>query len=94
VSDYIERTTPAVTAEATAMPVFDLAGPVGRRIELRPSVEAPVKRGDNIGQMTIFQGDTILAQVPIVSAADVPEPTVWQRISFFFIRAWRGIVGT
>lgn len=94
VSDYIERTTPAVTAEATSMPVFDLAGPVGRRIELKPSVEAPVKRGDNLGKMTIYQGDTILAQVPIVSAADIPGPTVWQRIGFFFIRTWRGIVGT
>jgi D-alanyl-D-alanine carboxypeptidase (penicillin-binding protein 5/6) len=94
ISDYVERTAPAVTAEATSMPVFDLAGPVGRRIELKPSIGAPVKRGDNLGTMTIYQGDMILAQVPVVSAADIPSPTVWQRIGFFFIRTWRGIVGT
>ena len=93
VSDYMERTVAARTAEATTMPVFDLAGPVKRRIELKAGVPAPVKRGDRLGTMTIYQGDRMIAQVPVVAVADVPEPTVWQRIVFFFGRMWKGIFG-
>lgn len=93
VSDYMERTVAARTGESTTVPVFDIAGPVKRRIELLPDVPAPVKRGDRLGTLTIFQGDRLLAQVPVVAAADVPEPTVWQRVVFFFGKAWRGIVG-
>jgi len=93
ISDYMERTVAARTAEATTMPVFDLAGPVKRRIELKADVPAPVKRGDRLGTMTIYQGDRMLAQVPVVAVAAVPSPTVWQRIVFFFGRAWKGIFG-
>ena len=75
------------------MPVFDLAGPVKRRVRLDADVPAPVRRGDRLGTMTVYQGDRMLAQVPVVAAADVPEPTVWQRVVFFFGRAWRGIFG-
>ena len=93
VSDYMERTVAARTAEATTMPVFDLLGPVKRRIELKADVPAPVRRGDRLGTMTIFQGDRMLAQVPVVAVADVPSPTVWQRVVFFFGRAWKSIFG-
>lgn len=93
VSDYMERTVAARTAEATTMPVFDLAGPVKRRVELKTEVPAPVKRGDRVGTMTIYQGDRMLAQVPVVAVADVPSPTLWQRVVFFFGRAWKGMFG-
>lgn len=93
VSDYLERTVGARTAEATTVPVFDLAGPIRRRIDLKPSVPAPVTKGDPIGTMTIYQGDALLLQVPLVASADVPEPTVWQRIVFFVVRTWRAVFG-
>lgn len=93
VSDYMERTVAARTAEATTMPVFDLAGPVKRKVELNAYVPAPVKRGDRLGTMTIYQGDRMLAQVPVVAVADVPSPTLWQRVVFFFGRAWKGMFG-
>lgn len=94
VSDYMERTIGAVSAEATSLPVFDLAGPVQRRIELLPDVPAPVKRGDRVGTLTVFQGKSMLAQLPLVSDRDVPSPTFGQRFVFFFARIWRGIFGS
>lgn len=94
VSDYIERTVPSETAETTSVPVLDLAGPVRRRIDLKPDVPAPVARGQRIGTMTVFQGDRLLAQLPLVAVKDVPAPTFWQRVGFFFIRLWRGIFGS
>jgi D-alanyl-D-alanine carboxypeptidase (penicillin-binding protein 5/6) len=93
VSDYVERTVVSETAETTSVAVFDLAGPVRTRVDLKPEVSAPVAKGQRLGTMTIYQGDRMLAQVPLTAAADVPEPTFWQRVGFFFIRAWRGVFG-
>lgn len=94
VSDYVERTVPSETAETTSVAVLDLAGPVRRRIDLKPDVPAPVAKGQRIGTMTVFQGDRLLAQIPVVAAKDVPVPTFRQRVGFFFIRLWRGIFGS
>jgi D-alanyl-D-alanine carboxypeptidase (penicillin-binding protein 5/6) len=94
VSDYLERTVRAQAAETTAMPVFDLAGPVSRRVELQADVPAPVTKGDVLGTMTLYQGDAVLAQVPVVASADIPAPSVWQRVVFFFARIWRGTFGS
>lgn len=93
VSDYMERTVGARTAEATSVPVFDLAGAVRRRVELSPDIPAPVKEGDRVGTLTIYQGKSMLAQVPLVADSDVPAPTFGQRVVFFFGRIWKGIFG-
>jgi hypothetical protein len=93
VSDYIERTVPSETAETTSAAVLDLAGPVRTRVDLRPEVSAPVVKGQRLGTMTVFQGDRLLAQVPLTAAADVPVPTFWQSVGFFFIRIWRSVFG-
>jgi D-alanyl-D-alanine carboxypeptidase (penicillin-binding protein 5/6) len=93
VSDYVERTVPSETSESTSVAVFDLAGPVRTRVDLKPEVSAPVVKGQRLGTMTVFQGDRLLAQVPLTAAIDVPAPTFWQSVGFFFIRVWRGIVG-
>lgn len=93
VSDYVERTVPSETAESTSVAVFDLAGPVRARVDLKPEVGAPVVKGQRLGTMTVYQGDRLLAQVPLTAAADVPAPTFWQSVGFFFVKAWRGVFG-
>lgn len=94
VTEYVERTVPTVAAETTRAPVFAPAGPVKTRIDLPETVDAPVERGQRIGTITAYQGDRMLAQVPLVADKDIPEPTVWQKIGFFFTRIWKGIFGT
>lgn len=93
VSDYLDRSVGAHAAEATSVPVFDLAGPVQKRIELTAGVAAPVKAGDRIGTLTVFQGKALLAQLPLVADRDVPAPNIFQSIGFFFGHIWRGIFG-
>lgn len=94
VSDYVERTVPSEAAESTEVAVFDLAGPVRRRVDLKPEVAAPVAKGQRLGTMTVYQGDRLLVQVPVVAAKDVPAPTFWQSVGFFFIKAWRAVSGS
>jgi D-alanyl-D-alanine carboxypeptidase (penicillin-binding protein 5/6) len=93
VSDYLDRTVGAETGETTSMPVFDLAGPVQRRVELQANVPAPLTKGDVIGTMTLYQGGTVLTQLPVVASSDVPSPNVGQRVVFFFARIWRAVFG-
>lgn len=93
VSDYIDLSVPTATAESTSVLVFDLAGEVKRRITLDEEVSAPVAKGQRLGTLTIYQGERLLAQVPLVATRDIPAPTFWQRIQFFFVRAWRSIFG-
>jgi D-alanyl-D-alanine carboxypeptidase (penicillin-binding protein 5/6) len=94
ISDYVERTVPTEAAETTSLPVFDLAGPVRRRIDLDREVAAPVARGQRLGTMTVFQGNRMLTQLPVVAAEDAPKPTFGQSVGFFFIKLWRGIFGS
>ena len=93
VSDYLERTVAVETGETTSTPVFDIAGPVRRRVQLAADVAAPVKRGQRVGTVTMFQGDKLLAQVPAVASADIPAPTFGQRVAFFFGRIWNWAIG-
>lgn len=93
VSDYMERTVGAVAAEETSAAVFDLAGEVKQRVDLYTDVPAPVAAGDTVGTLTVFQGKRVLKQVPLVADRDVPSPTAWQRVVFFFGKLWRGIFG-
>ena len=93
VSDYMERTVAVETGETTSTPVFDITGPVRRRVQLPADVAAPVKRGQRIGTVTLFQGDKLLAQVPAVASADIPVPTFGQRATFFFGRIWNWVIG-
>jgi D-alanyl-D-alanine carboxypeptidase (penicillin-binding protein 5/6) len=93
ISDYMERTVAAETAVTTATPVFAMAGPLGRRVVLDPSVAAPVRKGQVLGTVTVLQGQTMVAQLPLTAASSVPEPSAWQRIEFLFGRIWRGVFG-
>lgn len=93
VSDYLERTVAVETGETTSVPVFDIDGPVRRRVQLPAEIAAPVKRGQRVGTVTLFQGDKLLAQVPAVASADIPVPTFGQRVTFFFARIWYWVIG-
>ncbi len=93
VSDWLDVSVTAVAAESTSVPVFDLAGPVRRKVKLVPEVGAPVTAGQRLGTIVVYQGDTLLAQVPAIASRDVAAPTFGERIGIFFTRAWRGIFG-
>lgn len=93
ITDYMERTVGAVTAQETSAAVFDLAGEVKQRVALKKGVRAPVEAGENVGTLTVYQGKTVLTQIPLVADRDIPAPTLWQRIVFFFGKLWRGIFG-
>jgi len=93
VTDYLDRTVPAVVSEDVTVPVFDLDGEVSASADVVQEVEAPVSAGQRLGTLTVRQGERLLAQVPIVAAQDVAAPDTWERIGIWFTRIWRSVFG-
>jgi len=71
VSSDSTRTVNVKLAKTTAIPVFDLLGPISRRSELLASIPAPVHEGDKLGVVRIVQGAQVIATVDAVAAESV-----------------------
>ncbi|MDI6712270.1 MAG: D-alanyl-D-alanine carboxypeptidase family protein [Anaerosomatales bacterium] len=93
VRDYLDVAVPAVVAETTSTAVFDLEGPLETTVTVPAAVDAPVRRGERVGTLGILQGDTLVAQVPVVAAGDVEAPAWYERLSVWVARAWRRLFG-
>ncbi len=46
-------------------------------LELSDTVTAPVAAGQELGQLIVRSGDTVLAQVPLVADREVPRQSFW-----------------
>jgi len=66
-----ERTVTVRFAETTSTPVFDLDGPVERKLSLPATVKLPVFEGQPLGTVDLMQGERPLAAVPVVAAEDL-----------------------
>lgn len=93
VTDYLDRTVPAVVAETTSTPVYDVRGAITVKADVAEEITAPVSEGQRLGTLTVEQGGRLLAQVPIVAAESVPEPTFWERARIGAVRLWRKLFG-
>lgn len=94
VSDYLDRTV-TVRADGSGLPVreYDPLLPVQRLVDLDDSVDAPVEKGSPVGEIVYSQNGAVIVRVPVVAAADVPEPPLLERVSIFFARGWRLVTG-
>lgn len=93
VTDYIDVIVPARIDGSSTVPVFDLEGPVKQRVTLDKTVEAPVKAGQRVGTVTVYQGSRMLAQLPAVAAHDVGRPGFFSRLGISLTRGWRSVFG-
>ena len=93
VSDFLDVTVAAVVSDSVSVPVFDLDGEVTARADVLSSAEAPIAAGQRLGTLTVSQGDRLLAQVPLVAAADVPRPDAFEAVGIWLTRLWRAAFG-
>jgi len=70
-----EQTVIARFAETTSAIVFDLEGPVVRSLSLPENIELPVFQGQKLGHAQLKQGKRVVADVPLVAAADLASVT-------------------
>lgn len=59
------------------------------RIDLAPSVQAPVQAGDPVGTITYLQNGEELATLPLVASSDVEESSFW-KILHLILGQWLG----
>jgi hypothetical protein len=63
-----------------------------------------VKTGDRVGTLNVYQGSTMVAQIPLTSDHDVRAPNVLEAFGILFLKAgeaiasffggiWRAIFG-
>ena len=64
------------------------AGSLTQAVTLREDLSAPIAKGSPVGTLTVKSGDTVLAELPLTSAADV-ERMSW---SDLFLRLLLGAV--
>ena len=84
-----ETVTPVLSDQGRRLLVErSQAAGVERTVELAESVEAPVEAGQQLGQVTVTAGDTVVATVPILAGEAVPRLT-W---SDMFLRMLRWAV--
>jgi D-alanyl-D-alanine carboxypeptidase (penicillin-binding protein 5/6) len=71
VQTVLQETTPILVEKATAQSVE-------REIQVQESVLAPVEAGQTLGSILLKSGETVLAEVPLVAAAEVERLSWWQ----------------
>ena len=49
-----------------------------REVTLPETVEAPVARGQQVGTLTVRDGETVVLEVPVLAAEDVEKLTWWE----------------
>lgn len=64
------------------------AGSLTQAVTLREDLSAPIAKGSPVGTLTVKSGDTVLAELPLTSAADI-ERMSW---SDLFLRLLQGAV--
>ena len=64
------------------------AGSLTQAVTLQEDLSAPIAKGSPVGTLTVKSGDTVLAELPLTSAADV-ERVSW---SDLFLRLLQGAV--
>ncbi|PKQ21324.1 MAG: hypothetical protein CVT66_00575 [Actinobacteria bacterium HGW-Actinobacteria-6] len=93
VTDYLDQSVAALVAESASVPVYDVLGDITMSADVETQIQAPVVKGQRLGTLSVQQGGRLIAQVSIISAADVPVPDGWARFKIGITRLWRKIFG-
>ncbi|MBD3163355.1 MAG: D-alanyl-D-alanine carboxypeptidase [Candidatus Eisenbacteria bacterium] len=84
VIDGRTRTVEAVAAERIAVVLQERDEAPAAVLVPRPALRAPIARGDTVGTIEVRMPDGKVRRAAALSAADVPEATIFQRIGRFF----------
>ena len=73
-----EIVQPVLPSEAGIL--VDRAGAAKLRYEFRlpEQVAAPVEKGQQLGSVTVFDGETLLQETPLIADVSVPRLNLWQ----------------
>ncbi len=58
------------------------------KMSITPKIEAPVSKGQVVGQVRISLADNLVAEVPLIALRDIAEGGIWQTIKDSALLMW------
>ena len=83
---YSNRTVPLVAADRVRKDVL-LDHPLVERVVAPATLDLPVRQGDPVGEILIYDGDKVVARQKLVSPLTISEPSVFTRVRWYAGRA-------
>jgi serine-type D-Ala-D-Ala carboxypeptidase (penicillin-binding protein 5/6) len=83
---YSNDTVPLVAADRVKANVM-LDRPLVERVVAPATLDLPVKQGDELGEIVIYDGDKVVAREPLVSPLTISKPNVVTRVRWYAGRA-------
>lgn len=85
-----QTVTPELSAPGSILVSKGDAAAATREVSLSETVEAPVEKGQVLGQVTVRAGDKVLCEVPLVASEAVERLGFWDAAMLVFRRACLG----
>jgi D-alanyl-D-alanine carboxypeptidase (penicillin-binding protein 5/6) len=89
---YGEEAVPVVAARPLRRAVR-IGRPLVQRIVLPSQVELPVRRGDVLGELRVYERNRLLGRAPLVAAEDRDAPSTVERVKWYAGRTLSHIGG-
>jgi D-alanyl-D-alanine carboxypeptidase (penicillin-binding protein 5/6) len=83
---FSDARLPLVAARGSSA-VVKLARPLVEQVSAPEEVDLPIARGQQVGEIRIYDGERVVARRPLVAAAAVDEPGLRQRVGWYAGRA-------
>lgn len=61
------------------------------KIDTKPSIRIPIKKGAVLGKISILQSGKPVATSSLVADENIPKPSFWEIISFYWRRLWHKV---
>lgn len=84
-----QATVQIVSSEKYSYPIREGETPVRQQVQLPKSLKAPIKKGEKIGTITIYQGETPLYQVAAIAGTSIEKASLWFKLREFWDSLWR-----
>jgi D-alanyl-D-alanine carboxypeptidase (penicillin-binding protein 5/6) len=79
---FSDARLPLVAARGSSA-VVKLGRPLVERVSAPEEVDLPVARGDQVGEIRIYDGERVVARRPLVAAVTVEEPGLRRRVGWY-----------
>ena len=83
---FSDRQVPLVAA-TRAKEIVRLDHPLVEKVVAPQTLDLPVKQGDRVGEILVYDGDKVVARRPLVSTMTLSEPSVLTRARWYAGRA-------
>jgi D-alanyl-D-alanine carboxypeptidase (penicillin-binding protein 5/6) len=83
----------ALVASRGALRVVRVQRPLVERVVARASLELPVRKGQRVGEVRVYDGRTLLASRSLVAARDVAAPGTLSKVGWYAKQTLRNVGG-